>query len=191
MRKTFLKKTTAALILGTLALSLTACGGKNDATTAQNATTTAATTTAASTEATTAATTAAATESQTTEAATAAATEAPASSAVAPEEGTYSESVAGRGRMDLTKDGDSYTINVTWSGSAAEGGRWTFHGSFDANGVLTYSDCVCEHYMFDEDGNETVETDYTNGSGSLTYSNGSITWQDDQEHVADGSVFVK
>ena len=105
--------------------------------------------------------------------------------------GDYVESVAGRGVMTITMEGDSYCVEINWSSSAAEKSRWLFHGNFDANGVMTYTDCYKQNITFDEEGNDTTVEQYTGGSGSITYKDGKITWQDDQENVADGCEFVK
>ena len=105
--------------------------------------------------------------------------------------GTYVESVAGRGVMTVTMEGDSYCVEINWGSSAAESSRWLFHGNFDANGVMTYTDCYKQNITFDEEGNDTTEEQYTGGSGSITYKDGKITWKDDQENVADGCEFVK
>ncbi len=217
MRKTGITKLVISTALaGTLIFGLTACGDsdadKAEATTAAAATeattaapATEATTAEAATEATTAApateatTAAPATEATTAAAATEATTAAPATEATTAAaattnvdySGTYAESYAGRGIMTITAEGDWYCIEVNWAGSAAEKGRWLFHGNFDENGYLAYSDCYKQHCVYDEDGNETITEEYTNGSGSIQYSNGSITWADAQEDIANGSTFVK
>lgn len=194
-KKNLAKRLATALMLGTLTLGLAACGGKSEATTTAKAETTAAaaTTEAAATTAAAETTAAETTTAETTAAETTAAetTAAAGGEYVKPENGLYVESNAGRGQMTVTDEGDSFCIEVNWSGSAAESARWLFHGTFDESGVLTYSDCYKEHHVFDEDGNETVETEYTDGSGKLTYSNGSFTWVDDQENIAEGCTFIK
>lgn len=67
-------------------------------------------------------------------------------------------------------------------------------GAFDPNSLtLTYSNCVKTSYTGDQNGGTANETtDYTDGSGSITFHDGtgiSLTWDDQKEHVADGMTF--
>ena len=114
-------------------------------------------------------------------------------------EGTYVESVAGRGMMDIRKESDnSYLITVNWSASYNTVANWTMHGTFDDNGVLNYTDCTKLITVYDESGNPTTDEngnqtpviEYENGKGTLTFSFGEITWDDQNEHIADGCTFV-
>ena len=212
------KMVVSAALTGTLIFGLAACG---DANSDKAETTTAAATTEATTAATTEATTAATTEATTaateaaTEATTAATTEATTAATEATTEattaateaateattaaassnvnynGTYTESAAGRGVMTVTAEGDCYCVEINWSGSASEKARWLFHGNFDANGYMSYTDCYKQNYVYDESGEATITEEYTNGSGSIQCTNGSITWADAQEDIANGCVFVK
>ena len=106
--------------------------------------------------------------------------------------GTYVEPNAGRGVITITKgEGYTYNVFVTWSASAAIHSEWTFSGEFDGRQVLNYNDCTMTTYEYDEDGNENVITDYTDGTGYIHISEGGIDWQDDQDNVAEDTVFTK
>ena len=106
--------------------------------------------------------------------------------------GTYVEPNAGRCTITITK-GEGYTYNVfiSWSSSAAIHSEWTFSGEFDGRQVLNYNDCTMTTYEYDEDGNENITTDYTDGTGYIHISEGGIDWQDDQDNVAADTVFTK
>ena len=179
--------TTAATTEATTTATTEATTAATEAATEATTAATTETTTAATTEATTAATTEATTAATeaTTEATTAAA------SSNVDYNGTYAESHAGRGVITVTAEGDCYCVEINWSGSASEKARWLFHGNFDANGYMSYTDCYKQHYVYDESGEATITEEYTNGSGSIQCTNGSITWADAQEDVANGCGFVK
>ena len=205
MRRNGMKKLIVTTgLIAAMVCSLCACGKKKEEKT-----------TAATTEATT---TEAATEAATTEAATAATTEVEGqgdlideSAAVSPEEyeevtghdyysGSYVESVAQRGFIYISKEDDgNYLVEVTWPDSAFKSNYWAMHGKFDSNGVLKYDNCVKTVTVFDENGNETTDEngvqspyiEYEGGKGSFTYKEGTLTWNDEEEHVADGSEFLR
>ena len=71
--------------------------------------------------------------------------------------------------------------------------KWVFHGSFDAEGVLTYTDCVKTVEVLGEDGQRSSETQYSDGSGKLSFNNETerLTWKDEKEDVAKDLSFEK
>lgn len=101
----------------------------------------------------------------------------------------------GRATMKVEADGmDGARISVTWAGSAFESGEWTMSGKFDMDTLtVEYADCVKKDVVYKDEGvieSETVE--YENGTGSITFREGNplaLIWKDDQEHIADDSVF--
>lgn len=103
--------------------------------------------------------------------------------------------VCGRGSMLVEPDGmDGAKITVTWGSSASENSVWVMTGKLDAEtNTVTYSDCVRTDYVFSETGDIDSETvAYENGTGSVTFlADGdlTLTWTDDQDQIADGSVF--
>ena len=58
---------------------------------------------------------------------------------------------------------------------------------------MDYADCVRKDVVYNEDG--TIESEtivYENGSGTITFSSEdySLTWDDAEEHIADGMIFA-
>ena len=100
-----------------------------------------------------------------------------------------------RASVMVEADGmENAKITVTWGGSAAENAEWVMSGKFDPETLtVQYTDCVKTVYVWNEQGeidSETVE--YENGEGTITFTDGealSLTWDDAQEHIADGTVF--
>lgn len=100
-----------------------------------------------------------------------------------------------RASIMVEADGtDGAKITVTWGASAAENAEWVMSGKFDPETLtVAYTDCVKTVYVWNEQGeidSETVE--YENGEGTITFTDGealSLTWDDAQEHIADGTVF--
>ena len=103
--------------------------------------------------------------------------------------------VCDRANIFFDADGeDGASAVVTWGGSASENSTWVMSGTFDAETLqFEYHDCVRTDYVYKEDGSVESETEvYVNGHGFMTFSEGdplTLTWQDDQENVADGMVF--
>lgn len=101
--------------------------------------------------------------------------------------------VCDRAKMLIEADGDSGAkVTVTWGGSASETAQWEMTGPFDTDELrIEYHDCVKKDITYDEDGNEkSSEEVYTGGHGFIFFGeNGTLTWQDDIEHVADNMTF--
>jgi hypothetical protein len=84
-------------------------------------------------------------------------------------------------------------VIVTWGSSAWESAEWVMSGVFDDEALLIeYHDCVKNVTTFDEDGEiKDVEEVYTGGHGTLNFAeDGTLTWTDDQEKIADGMTFT-
>lgn len=101
---------------------------------------------------------------------------------------------SGRAGMLVEAEGkDGAKITVTWASSAAENSTWTMHGTFDETTLtVAYSDCVKTDCVYGEDGKIQSETvAYENGTGKIIFREQeyALTWEDDQEHIADGMVF--
>ncbi len=111
--------------------------------------------------------------------------------------GTYTESIAGRGVVTVTNSGDNiYSVHVRWSSSAYEHAEWDFSGEWNGRAVLFYENCTKTVYTYDEDGNETSEVEYTEGTGYIQLANKdadtiAMFWHDDVEDVAADSEFIK
>ena len=80
--------------------------------------------------------------------------------------GSYVESVAGRGTMDISGSPDLYKVHVRWSDSAYAYAEWDFSGTFSDTGILSYNDAVMTYYDMS---NNTSRVIFRNGSGTLAY----------------------
>jgi len=102
---------------------------------------------------------------------------------------------AGKGGMLVEAEGENGArITVTWANGAAEKSQWVMSGTFDAETLsVAYSDCVKTNLVFQEEGSDPAETVvYTDGTGRIVFDGEryALTWEDDQEHIADGAVFL-
>ena len=104
--------------------------------------------------------------------------------------GTFADSIAGRGTIEITGTPALYTVSVRWPNSAFAFSSWSFAGVFDANGVMRYTNAVKTVATFDDNGMESIDTVYTNGAGTLTYFPSSDTLFWDDGHGTDGT-FVR
>ena len=96
--------------------------------------------------------------------------------------------------IGATDDDNGASATVTWSSSAWENSAWTMTGTFDAETLqFEYHDCVRTDYVYDDNGEvKSQEEVYTGGHGFMTFTEGdpvTLTWQDDQDKIADGMVF--
>ena len=105
--------------------------------------------------------------------------------------GEYVETIAGRATVTVTKKASGYDVWVRWPNSAAEVYNWNFTGTFNSNGVMNYTKCVKTIITFDENDNDSLKTSYTNGTGTLTVKNGTVTWKDNKENAGKDVKFVK
>lgn len=91
-----------------------------------------------------------------------------------------------------SENGASAVVN--WSSSAFEYSSWVMSGTFDSETLqFEYHDCVKTDYVFEDGKEEPAATEvYTGGHGFMTFKDGdplTLTWQDDQENIADDAVF--
>ena len=84
-------------------------------------------------------------------------------------------------------------ITAAWGSSYKENTEWVMSGPFDTESLrVEYHDCERIDRVYREDGSVESETKvYFNGHGFVffDYESNTLTWQDDQEHVADGMTF--
>ncbi len=98
--------------------------------------------------------------------------------------GTYIEPTLHRAAVTVeTSINDFYEITVDYPDDNGNIDKYTFTGSFDADGKLTYTDCVKTHEDFKTDGSSSSYRVYKNGSGTLTYSDKTITWENNNEDI--------
>ena len=105
--------------------------------------------------------------------------------------GTYA---AGRPSITVACDGmDGARFTVYWSSSAWEHSEWTMSGKLDLDTLtVRYTDCVRKDVTANEDGSLFASSIvYENGSGSISFlaEENALTWNDEQEHMADELVF--
>lgn len=105
--------------------------------------------------------------------------------------GEYIETVGQRASITVTKTDKGYDVWVRWPNSADEVYNWYFSGSFDDKGVMSYTGCEKTIIVFDENGNDTASTTYTDGTGKLVFADNALTWQDDKENAGSNSKFAK
>ena len=102
---------------------------------------------------------------------------------------------AGKGSMLVEAEGENGAkITVTWANGAAEKSQWVMSGDFDeATLSVAYSNCVKTELVFTDDESDPAETVvYTDGTGRIVFDGEryALSWEDDQEHIADGTVFI-
>lgn len=84
------------------------------------------------------------------------------------------------------------TFSVAWNGSLNELGVWEMHGAYDAEtGTVDYSDCESYVLSDDEDGTQIRTDCYENGAGRFIFRDGTLLWEDEQEHMADNMIFER
>ena len=96
--------------------------------------------------------------------------------------------------IGVNDEDGSMNALVNWGSSVSESSIWSMSGTFDPETLqFEYHDCVRTDYVYDENGDiESQEEAFTGGHGFMTFKNDGIktlTWQEDQEHVADDMVF--
>lgn len=98
--------------------------------------------------------------------------------------GTYAETIAGRGFISIIKNGNQHRVTVTWPESAAKYYYWEFTGSFDSKGVMSYKGATKTVYIYDTDGNLTVDEKghqtpyqtYADGTGTIKINGSKLEW---------------
>jgi hypothetical protein len=89
--------------------------------------------------------------------------------------------------IDNVPDG-TYDVRINWTNSETDTFAWTFDGTFE-DGKLEYDNAIKTHIVFDEYDRSSTETMYSGGKGSIEVKDGVLTWNDGEEHIADGLRF--
>ena len=102
---------------------------------------------------------------------------------------------AGKGSILVEAEGErGAKITVTWANGAAEKSHWSMSGEFDEETLsVAYSNCTKTDLVFTDDVSDPVETVvYTDGTGRIVFAGEryTLSWEDDQEHIADGTAFL-
>lgn len=101
----------------------------------------------------------------------------------------------GKGSILVEAEGErGAKITVTWANGAAEKSQWSMSGEFDEETLsVAYSNCTKTDLVFTDDVSDPVETVvYTDGTGRIVFAGEryALSWEDDQEHIADGTAFL-
>ena len=110
--------------------------------------------------------------------------------------GDYFDMATQKGTMTITRDGSAYAINITYSESDDSVAIWKMTAAYDKNRrALTYHDCTRTDFIagssdFSSDSSAGGDK-YTDGSGFLYLSSGSVFWVDDKEDMGTGLLFQK
>lgn len=111
--------------------------------------------------------------------------------------GSYAPEITAAARPMMLvecKGADSAAITVMWPVSNGEVNCWTMTGKLDTETLaVDYTDGVHKTVRYGEDGKIASETGiYENGKGRVIFqqADNSVTWIDEQDHVADDLVFA-
>lgn len=101
---------------------------------------------------------------------------------------------ADRASMLVEAEGaDTAKFTVHWGSSAWESSEWVMSGKLDPETLtVAYDNCVRTDRVYTQDGADYTDTvAYEKGAGRVVFhpEDNSITWEDDQEHIADGKTF--
>ncbi len=109
--------------------------------------------------------------------------------------GQWMDRASGRASMEILPrvfdDYDKLDVSIHWGGSASESYEWNIEGQFDAqSGKLVYTGGRCLDVIYDEEG-EVSESEvvYEGSSGSFSFENGLVYWNDDMEERSPEMVF--
>ncbi len=107
--------------------------------------------------------------------------------------GDYFDTATQKGTMTIVKDGNAYTISITYAESDDAISMWKMTAAYDKyRKALSYRDGTRADYIMasSEEDSERNEV-YTGGSGLIYLSSGSFYWVDDKEDMGAGLLFKK
>ncbi len=105
--------------------------------------------------------------------------------------GTYTDSNANRADIKVTGNSSLYYVTISWANSAAERIEWSFSGTVDADGIMSYSNASKVITTFDSEGSGSFLTQYSNGTGKLIFSGNNLYWTDDMDAAGANTTFIK
>ena len=164
-----MKKIVVAALLGSMVLSLAACGGESAKESSENAVSSESISSVASTE-------------EGTEEATTSEEEVVDGEEVAAPDfsGSYTEPMTGRCLIDIKSVGNNnYMINVSWSSSAFETANWEIDATYyDSTTLLEYTNATYYVRTYTSEEEYTDDVKYTNGAGEFWFEeDGSLGWR--------------
>ena len=164
-----MKKIFVAALLGSMVLSLAACGGESANESSENVITGEPISSVASADASTE--NAVASEGE----------ETVGEEVAAPDfSGTYTEPMSGRCNIEITSVGNNnYKVNVRWSSSAFETANWEINATYyDSTTLLEYTDATYFVRTYTSEEEYTDDIKYTNGAGEFWFEeDGSLGWR--------------
>lgn len=105
--------------------------------------------------------------------------------------GSYDDSVSQRAGLLAEAAEDGLGITVYWGNSASEAVKWTMKASYAEDGTLAYTDCKKSVLKMNEDGHETEDVVYENGTGYFSTFGGVLYWNGAADEECTLCVFEK
>lgn len=107
--------------------------------------------------------------------------------------GFWEDSYSQRCNMTIDAiDDSSCRIQINWSSSALESTHWNMIGHYNfQTGELDYQNCVQRNIEYSDDGNETEDIIYVDGTGSFYLEDDYLHWDDRKEQVGAQCLFEK
>ncbi|MBQ7597315.1 MAG: hypothetical protein IJU56_01890 [Clostridia bacterium] len=112
---------------------------------------------------------------------------------IAGKSGIYTESKTGAGSVEITAgdSGKAYIV-VRWNNSANESVAWNMSGEYNTKkNTISYADCLKTVTTADGSGKSLATVAYRDGKGAFRFEDDGLHWNDEEEHFADGLVFVR
>lgn len=104
--------------------------------------------------------------------------------------GEWSDEAGGETVIDLWSDEDGlWHGEISRRDSDDQASFWSFSGKASGN-VISYDNMECVRGIYDSEGEVTEKAVYENGSGSISLTDGKMSWQDDAEGAGNGIVFI-
>ena len=104
--------------------------------------------------------------------------------------GEWSDEAGGDTVIDMWSDESGLWYGEISKSDGFDRARfWSFSGSAAGN-VIKYENMECIRGIYNEEGEVTEEIIYQNGSGSISITDGKMSWQDDIEGAGAGISFI-
>ena len=169
-----MKKIFAAALIGTMVLSLAACGGQDATQSSENVIDRAAESIVSE-------------SSSNAESQQDSQADAQSEEVSAPDfSGTYTEPMSGRCTIEIESQGNNnYKVNIHWGSSAFESANWEMNATYyPSTTLLEYSDAKYFIRTYTSEEEYTDDVVYTDGAGEFWFeSDGSLGWRSAQSDV--------
>ena len=92
-----------------------------------------------------------------------------------------------------SEDPENVQIWVIWTASHNSKAVWSMSGKYDpATETISYENGTKKVFTYTEEGEPETETvEYTNDKGVFVFSYNGVTWDEYNENIAEGMVFIK